>query len=161
MQLYMQGIELVYKTLEGNQTISADVKNLKIFTRYSRLLRRLNKVSTAEGILRKIVRKIPRGTHYPTVFTEFADVLVEMNNTEEAVLYNDRALAQDPRHIHAHVVMAKMFMKQQGSERHAEKCLRDAIEKLGYKGMLVYELASVLQAGHHDDEHKLKEAENL
>ncbi len=42
-----------------------------------------------------------------------------MDNTAEAVVYNDKALAQDPRHIHAHV------NETTRSERHAEKLLRD------------------------------------
>ena len=106
------------------------------------------------------VSKLSPHTHYPSVYAELAVVLALQGNTTGARVYVDKALRQDPLHIQSQVAMAKLYMAQ-GSKDKAEKVLREAIKRLGHKSPLVHELGVVLLASYHDNEVKLKEAENL
>ncbi len=158
--MYKRGVKLVYEALNGNKRISADVKSLKMFTRYSKLLRRQDRYSTAEELLRNIFNKLPPHTLNHNIIMELAQVLTHLNNISEATKLISMVLAQEPQHVRAHVAMAMVHMKQ-GLKGQAERGLREAIQRLGYKSPLVYELASVLQASYHDNTTKLKEAEHL
>ncbi len=159
-QIYKHSVELLHEAVNGNKTISADIKNFKLFTRYSKLLRQQDRYSTAEQLLRKIVARLPLQSVNHNVLIELAQVLTQLNNTDQAIKLIDTVLALDPQHIRAHVAIALVHMKQ-GSKGQAERGLREAIRRLGYKSPLVYQLAAVLHTSYHDNTEKLKEAENL
>lgn len=132
-----------------------------MFTRYSKLLCQQHRHSTAEAMLRTVIDKLSSNTHYPSLWVELANVLlIKGGHAKEAQSVIDRALAQDPKHPGALAALARMYVSL-GDKGRAERLLREAIDELGYKSPLVYELAATLQSHYHDNQDKLREAENL
>ena len=159
-QVYKRAVDLIHEGMDGNVTISVDVKHLKVFVRLSKLLRRFRRFNEAQEILKKMISRMTGRQIYPNIYAELAEVLVKMGNMTEAKVYINQALRQEPKHTQSHVALARMHAEL-GDKGQAEKVLRGAVKTISSNSILLYELAALLQANHHGNKQKIMEAETL